>query len=520
MKRLAFILAAAALLSPAVSAQRADPRPAYHFAPARNWMNDPNGLVYYDGEYHLFYQYNPHGDRWGHMSWGHAVSPDLVHWQEMPIAIAATEDVMAYSGSAVVDWNNSSGFGHGGKPPLVAIYTGHHMKARLESQYLAYSNDRGRSWKVHGEVLSVGSPEFRDPKVFWHAATRRWIMVAVMALENRVVIFTSPNLKNWSLASSFGPAGARGKNWECPDLFELPVMGGVPGERRWVLSVNLGDNSIGGGSGSQYFVGNFDGTRFATLPGWGDEPRWMDYGADFYAAVSWNDLPESDPRRIWIGWANDWRYAEAIPTWPSRGLMTVPRTVTLLKTDNTYRIAQAPVRELDALRGPVQSFSASLDEAPTDLPIAGGSVDFVADIDAGKADQVTFAITDGQGYQTLIGVNPTVNEVFVDRTRSGPHFHDAFAIRHVAPVDLKTRKVRLRVMVDESILEVFVGDGTRTITDRFFRGGGPLRWSASARGDTATVKLQTWPMAGAGASAPQASALPLTAPRIEEASLE
>jgi fructan beta-fructosidase len=190
--------------------------------------------------------------------------------------------------------------------------------------------------------------------------------------------------------------------------------------------------------------------------------------------------------------------------------MTVPRTVTLLKTDNTYRIAQAPVRELDALRGPVQGFSASLDEAPTDLPIAGGSVDFVADIDAGKADQVTFAITDGQGYQTLIGVNPTVNEVFVDRTRSGPHFHDAFAIRHVAPVDLKTRKVRLRVMVDESILEVFVGDGTRTITDRFFRGGGPLRWSASARGDTATVKLQTWPMAGAGGSVPQASALPLT----------
>jgi fructan beta-fructosidase len=237
----------------------------------------------------------------------------------------------------------------------------------------------------------------------------------------------------------------------------------------------------------------------------------MDYGADFYAAVSWNDLPKSDPRRIWIGWANDWRYAEAIPTWPSRGLMTVPRTVSLMKTGNTYSIAQAPVREVDTLRGQVQTFSASLGETPTDMPVAGGSIDLVADIDAGSAEQVTFAITDGQGYQTLIGVNPTVNEVFVDRTRSGPHFHDGFAIRHVAPVDLKSRKVRLRILADESILEVFVGDGTHTITDRFFRGGGPLRWSASARGGTAMVKLLTWPMAHAAGAVSQSAPIPLPA---------
>ena len=518
MKRFAIIaLTASALLSPAVSAQRADPRPIYHFAPARNWMNDPNGLVYYEGEYHLFFQYNPHGDRWGHMNWGHAVSRDLVHWQELPIAIPETADVMAFSGSAVVDWTNSSGFGRNGKPPMIAIYTGHNPKAKLQSQYLAYSNDKGRTWTVHGEVLSVGSPEFRDPKVFWHAATKRWVMVAVMALENRAVIFTSPDLKQWTFASSFGPAGGRGKNWECPDLFELPVEGGAPGERRWVLGINLGDNGVGGGSGGQYFVGDFDGYRFTPMPGWGSEPRWMDYGADFYAAVSWNDLPRSDPRRIWIGWANDWRYAEAIPTWPSRGLMTVPRTVSLLKTDGTYRIAQAPVREVDTLRGEARSFSASLTDATTELPIAGGSVDLVADIDAGRAEQVTFAITDGQGYQTLIGVNPSVDEVFVDRTRSGLHFHDGFPNRHVAPVDLKSRKVRLRILADESIVEVFVGDGTRTITDRFFRGGGPLRWSASARGGPASVKLLTWPMAGMGAAMTKGPAAPPPAPRIEDA---
>jgi len=496
MKRLAILAMTGLALAATASAQRPDPRPTYHFAPAANWMNDPNGLVYYDGEYHLFFQYNPHGDRWGHMNWGHAVSLDLVHWEELPIAIPETADVMAFSGSAVVDWNNTTGFGKGGKPPLVAIYTGHNPKAKLQSQYVAYSNDRGRTWTVHGEVLSVGSPEFRDPKVFWHAPTKRWVMVAVMALENRAVLFTSPDLKQWTFASSFGPAGGRGKNWECPDLFELPVEGGMPGEKRWVLGINLGDNAVGGGSGGQYFVGDFDGKRFTTVPGWLGEAQWMDYGADFYAAVSWNDLPKTDPRRIWIGWANDWRYAEAIPTWPARGLMTVPREVTLKKTPTGYRIAQAPVREVASLHGARQDFSATLNETPTDLPVVGGSADLTFDLDTGTADQVTIALTDEQGYQTLIGVNPGVDEVFIDRTRSGPHFHDGFANRHIAPVDLAGKWVRLRLLADQSILELFVGDGTRTITDRFFRGGGQLRWSASARGGNAKLTMQAWPMRG------------------------
>jgi len=497
MKALAFLALTGLALTTAASAQRPDPRPSYHFAPARNWMNDPNGLVYYDGEYHLFYQYNPHGDRWGHMNWGHAVSRDLVHWEELPIAIPETADVMAFSGSAVVDWNNTTGFGKGGKPPLIAIYTGHNPKAKLQSQYVAYSNDRGRTWTVHGEVLSVGSPEFRDPKVFWHAPTKRWVMVAVMALENRAVLFTSPDLKQWTFASSFGPAGGRGKNWECPDLFELPVEGGAPGEKRWVLGINLGDNAVGGGSGGQYFVGDFDGKRFTTVAGWPGEAQWMDYGADFYAAVSWNDLPKNDPRRIWIGWANDWRYAEVIPTWPARGLMTVPREVTLKKTLAGYRIAQAPVREVSMLHGARQNFAATLGETPTDLPVAGGSADLTFEIDTGTAEQVTIALTDEQGYQTLVGINPTVDEVFIDRTRSGPHFHDGFANRHVAPVDLKGKRVRLRLLADQSILELFIDDGTRTITDRFFRGGGQLRWSASARGGSEKLMMLAWPMTGA-----------------------
>nr|AFE82292.1 inulinase precursor [Sphingomonas sp. JB13] len=494
MKRTLAAFIGAGLLASGAQAQRPDIRPTYHFAPQRNWMNDPNGLVYYDGEYHLFFQYNPYGDRWGHMSWGHAVSRDLVHWQQLPVAIPET-DVMAFSGSAVVDWDNTSGFGQGGKPPMVAIYTGQNVKTGNQSQFVAYSNDHGRHWTVHGKVLDIGSTAFRDPKVFWHAATRRWVMVAVMADENRAVIYTSPNLKDWRFASSFGPAGRRGKNWECPDLFELPVEGGAPGEKRWVLSINLGDNAVAGGSGGQYFVGDFDGTTFKTVPGWGDQPRWLDYGADFYATVSWNDLPKSDPRRIWIGWANNWRYANDIPTYPSRGLMTVPRAVTLHKTADGYRLAQAPVKEIEALRGaPQVRHGLTLGETPVPLPVSGGSDELAVDLDTGSARQIALTLTDGEGYQTVIGVNPAVDEVFIDRTRSGPHFFDGFEDRHIAPVDLGSGKVRLHVLVDQSIIELFINNGSRTITDRFFRGGGALRWSASALGGTATMDVTAWPL--------------------------
>lgn len=469
-------------------------QPGYHYAPAKNWMNDPNGLVYYDGEYHLFYQYNPHGDRWGHISWGHAVSRDLVHWQELPVAIPET-DVMAYSGSAVIDWNNTSGFGRDGKPPMVAIYTGTDPRTGKQSQYLAYSNDHGRTFTIHGEVLDIGSREFRDPKVFWYAPGKRWVMAVALADRNKAAFYASIDLKHWDKTGEFGPAGARGKNWECPDLFELPVEGGAPGEKKWVLIVNLGDSGVAGGSGTQYFVGDFDGARFTPVTGWGEAPRWMDYGADFYAAATWNDLPKKDRRRIAIGWANNWDYAQDIPTSPSRGLMTVPRTLALRKMADGYRLVQAPVRELEALRGKRwQQKAISLGETPIVLPIQGGSVDLQVNLDTGTADQVAIALTDDDGYQTLVGVNPATNEVFIDRTRSGPHFYDRFENRHTAPVDLSGGKVSLRMLVDQSIIELFINDGERTITDRFFRGSGQLHWSTWARGGRASINVAAWPM--------------------------
>ncbi|RHW18552.1 glycoside hydrolase family 32 protein [Sphingomonas gilva] len=471
----------------------ADPRPVFHYAPQRNWMNDPNGLVYYDGEYHLFYQYNPHGDRWGHMSWGHAVSPDLVSWRELPLALPETE-VMAFSGSAVIDWKNTSGFGRGGKPAMVAIYTGFDPKSRIQAQYVAYSNDRGRTFTRHGKVLDIGSTEFRDPKVFWHEATRRWVMIVVKAKEKKAAIYSSPDLKQWSHESDFGPtASSRSVNWECPDLFELPVENGRPGETRWVLTVSQGDNGPDGGSGEQWFVGAFDGRRFTLEPGWPDTPHWVDHGADFYAASSWNEVP--DGRRVWIGWATDLRYAHAIPTYPSRGLMTVARSLSLRREGDDWRIAQAPVRELKQRRGPLRRVeNVRLTETPTPLEL-GDSVDLLVTIDPLRASQVGLTLTDAQGHELLIGYTPETREVFIDRTRAGPHFHDAFADRHVATLPPGKGTITLRLLVDRSIVELYAADGTRTITDRFFPGKGPLRWSATARrGDAVIRRLDAWPI--------------------------
>ena len=266
--------------SPAVAAPPAEYnqtyRPQFHYSPQKNWMNDPNGLVYYKGVYHLFYQYNPQGSQWGNMSWGHATSKDLVHWDEQPVAIPQTfnaegqsiEDI--FSGSAVVDTNNTSGFGTKANPPMVAIYTSaytgaHPTLAGRQAQSLAYSLDEGQTWtKYSGNpVLDINSREFRDPKVFWYAPAKEWRMVVVRAVERKADIYGSPNLKDWTHLSEFGPAGAVGGVWECPDLFPLAVDGD-PANVKWVLVINLNPGSIAGGSGGQYFVGDFDGTTFTS----------------------------------------------------------------------------------------------------------------------------------------------------------------------------------------------------------------------------------------------------------------
>ncbi|MFI1356759.1 GH32 C-terminal domain-containing protein [Streptomyces sp. NPDC020898] len=238
-------------------------RPQFHFTPQKNWMNDPNGLVYYKGEYHLFYQYNPNGNSWGDMSWGHAVSRDLVHWEELPLALSHDDEEMVFSGSAVVDWNNTTGFGTKKNPPMVAIYTSAYKDGGKQAQSLAYSTDRGRTWtKYQGNpVIDIGSDNFRDPKVQWYAPTKSWLMTVSLSAEHKVQFYSSKNLKDWKLQSEFGPTGATGGVWECPDLFPLAVDGDKK-KIKWVLVVNINPGGIAGGSGSQYFIGDFDGKKF------------------------------------------------------------------------------------------------------------------------------------------------------------------------------------------------------------------------------------------------------------------
>ena len=302
-------------------------RPVFHYTPQRNFMNDPNGLVYYRGEYHLFHQYNPFGNQWGHMSWNHAVSTDLIHWTYLPVALKEEDGVMIFSGSAVADEKNTSGFGTKENPPLVAIYTGHRVADEMQSQHIAFSLDRGRTWtKYAGNPVLPWEKDFRDPKVFWHAPTHKWVMVVSKAIEKRLRFYGSPDLKTWKLLSQFGPAGVpdtQKSNWECPDLFPIPIEG-EPNATKWVLHVGMGDGHVGGGSGGEYFIGDFDGVKFRNSNP-ADEVRWEDYGKDNYAGVSWSGASGPNGERVWIGWMSNWQYANDIPTAPWRTALTTPR---------------------------------------------------------------------------------------------------------------------------------------------------------------------------------------------------
>ena len=488
-------------------------RPQYHFTPAVNWMNDPNGMVYADGEWHLFYQYNPFGTKWGHMSWGHAVSPDLVHWRHLPLAIPEDKGEMVFSGSAVVDTKNTSGFGLGGVAPMVAIYTA--ARARSQAQALAYSTDRGRTWTRYAgnPVLDVGSAEFRDPRVFWYAPQQKWVMVVSLATLHKLRLYSSPDLKHWTPLSEFGPAGATSGVWECPDLFELPVDGGAA-DTRWVLVVNLNPGGIAGGSATQYFVGRFDGTRFTAddpVPATDDPAapgvRWADYGKDLYATVSWNGVPPADGRRVWLGWMNDWQYAGDIPTAPWRSAQSIPRAVTLTRTPEGIRLVQQPVAELRQLRGARHTLAGqAISSGSTSLAakgIAGDALEIAAEFEMGTATEFGLKVRTGPTEETVIGVEPKAGRLFVDRTRSGQTaFHKDFSGRQTAPLPVEHGRVRLRIFVDRSSVEVFAGDGRVVITDQIFPAPESDGVALYATGGSARlVSLEAWALASAWTTA-------------------
>jgi fructan beta-fructosidase len=451
-------------------------RPGFHFTPPENWMNDPNGLVFYDGKYHLFYQHNAFADTPGSIGWGHAISRDLIHWEHLPVAIPFADGVMAFSGSAVVDHHNSSGFGVNGKPPLVLIFTGHIDAKQIQDQRLAFSNDRGRTWTVFegNPILDIGQKDFRDPKVFWHAASRRWIMLLALANDCKLQFYGSSNLRDWTHLSDWGPFSSHEWNWEVPELFELPVLDSNAdgsSETRWVLKVDVGTGGPFGGSAGMSFLGQFDGERFIA-----DDPnlnletpaKWLDYGKDFYAAITFANLP--DDRLIWLGWMNNWQYAAQTPTSPWRGAMSIPRTLGLKRFSSGLELIQRPVRELEKLRGKHDRFTDLLLKAGSRLlEVHGERLEIIAEFRLETATEFGLNVRVGPNCETIIGYNASSRELFVDRRKSGQvDFNEHFSGKHSAPLPLEDAVLHLHIFIDSCSLELFGNHGRAVITDLIF----------------------------------------------------
>jgi fructan beta-fructosidase len=435
--------------------------------------------VYFDGEYHLFYQYYPDNTVWGPMHWGHAVSTDLVFWEHLPIALYPDSLGYIFSGSAVVDWNNTTGFQAGNAPPLVAVFTQHDPEGEragridYQTQGIAYSHDRGRSWTMYegNPVLpNPGLRDFRDPKVRRHDASNQWIMV--LAAGDRVRFYGSSDLKNWRHLSDFGAeAGNHEGVWECPDLFPLAT---ASGETRWVLLVSINPGAPNGGSGTQYFVGRFDGTAFTS-----DNPPetelWLDWGRDNYAGVTWSDVPEEDGRSLFIGWMSNWAYAQVVPTERWRSAMTLPRSLTLVETDTGLRVASNPVEELQRLRGKrIAVGSVTVVDGRTEVDGVADRSTFEAildiDLDGSKAEVFGIELANANGATYRFGYDRATGSLFSDRTQAGhPDFSDAFATKpHAAPYRPSGNRMQLHVFVDKSSIEVFVDGGQLAMTELFF----------------------------------------------------
>ena len=469
-------------------------RPQYHFTPAKNFMNDPNGMVFYKGEYHLFYQYNPEGQVWGHMSWGHAVSTDMVHWNHLGVAIPEDANYMIYSGSAVVDWKNSSGLckSEDAKDPscLIAVYAAAYKNR--QKMHIAYSNDRGRTWKnfAGNPVIDVDAEDFRDPYVFWYKPQKKWVLLAVLADRRKALFFSSQDLRKWTKLSEFGPAGDEEGQWECPLLLDLQIEDSD--EHRGVLVINRNPGAPAGGTGVRYLIGHFDGSTFTEKESSGKK-LWADYGKDFYATNTFNDMPQGDERRIWMAWTSNWQYAKDEPTVAWRGAQSIPRSLglrwvvvnpTLSPNDGDkggppstaglreLLMVQAPVRELQSLRSEAFTIqNVSVQQANQRIisnAVCGDTYEIDAELEAGQATEIGFRLRKGDGVETLVGIVPATNTLFVDRTKSGDvHFSEQFPGKFSTTLNA-TNRVKLDIFVDRSIVELFANDGEKVMTDRIY----------------------------------------------------
>lgn len=444
-------------------------RPVYHHTPLYGWMNDPNGMFYKDGVWHLYYQWNPYGSKWQNMTWGHSSSKDLVIWEHQPVAIEANGLGAVFSGSSVVDTGNTAGFG---KNAVVSLYTSADLS---QVQSLAHSEDDGQTFEIYpGNPIITLESEARDPNMFWDDSNEQWVLSLAHALDHEILFFTSPDLKNWTLQSAFGKGlGAQGGVWECPDLFKLKVDG--MDEEKWVLVCNINPGGPFGGSATQYFVGDFDGMTFiADTDANGSVPtKWMDYGKDHYATVSWSNTP--DNRRTLIGWMSNWQYAAEVPTLQYRSANTLPREAGLFKNvDGQIYMSSTPAPELVNLRDKeivkVNNKSISIKSRDFSLPLSNDGVcEILLDIDCRKAGSVDIRIANNAGEFVTLDYNPSNRTLSFDRRRSGiVDFSQDFPAVTIAPTFENDGKVSLRIFIDKSSMEVFGNDGKFVMTNLVF----------------------------------------------------
>lgn len=467
-------------------------RPLYHHAPLWGWMNDPNGMFYKDGVWNLYYQYNPYGSKWQNMTWGHSTSTDLINWKHEPLALIPDGLGMIFSGSSVIDHNNTAGFG---KDKVVSLYT---SAGTRQMQSLAHSNDNGISFtKYPGNPIITLDTEARDPNMFWNDKTGEWNLVLAHALDHEMLFFTSPDLKNWTLQSAFGKVGAQDGVWECPDLFQLPVDGS--GEKKWVLICNLNPGGPFGGSAIQYFVGDWDGKTFKadTDANGNIQTKWLDYGKDNYALVSWSDAP--DNRRVAIGWMSNWEYANDVPTVQFRSANTLPREIGLFRGDDGQIYASSkPSPELGALRDKlvVNKSNVKISSRPTNfqLPASNSGIcEIVLDIDAESTEQVVMNLTNKLGDKVEMIYDPKDHTLQFDRRQSGVvDFNENFPSVTKAPTFESDGNLSLRIFIDRSSIEVFGNDGKSVQTNLVFPNEPYSTLSLSTSGKAKATSLKIY----------------------------
>ena len=448
-------------------------------------MNDPNGMFYLNGTYHLYYQYYPDGNVWGPMHWGHATSTNMIAWEEQPIAIYPDDLGLIFSGSAVVDVNNTSGFGKDGIVPIVAMYTYHNMKGEqagdldFQTQAIAYSLDEGMTWVKYDKnpvIPNSGIKDFRDPKVIWDVDHSKWIMT--LAAGDKVLFYSSLNLREWILESSFGAAfGQHDGMWECPDLFPIKVSG--QDETKWVLLVSINPAAPNGGSGTQYFVGDFDGQKFTLDTDFKqqlqqDSAVWLDYGRDNYAGVTWSNIPKKDGRKLFIGWMSNWEYARDVPTETWRSAMTIPRELKLKKNEKEFVLSSAPVTELSKYVSKtivketltVNNQKTIITKSEIDL----SRLRIQLEMNHLKSDKYDFTFQNSFGDRLSFGIDNIKKQYYLNRQNSGKvTFSDKFANTiSKAPIKNPSNMLKIEVLVDKTSIEVFYNDGETIMTEIFF----------------------------------------------------